>query len=35
MTNNKITTLDINMQAVIVHRMIKDGMYIYERGTKK
>ena len=25
----------INMQAVIVHRMIKDGMYIYGRRTKK
>lgn len=25
----------INMQAAIVYRMIKDGMYIYERRTKK
>ena len=25
----------INMQAAIVYRMIKDGMYIYERRNKK
>ena len=35
MTNNKITTLDINMQAAIVYHLIKDGMYIYERRNKK